>query len=289
MERSPGVASLPVYVRLLRPGNLLLTALAVLLGAALAMLEGGSREPGPPLLAALAAVLIAAGAYALNDAEDRTEDAVNRPGRPVPSGLLPEAWARGTGVVLMLLGVALSLAGGLALAAFAAGAALLLAAYALFLKGLGAPGNLAVAVCAAASFLFGALAAGNLQAGWTPALLAGPIHLAREWIKDVEDVAGDRAAGRRTLAASAGPGWTLRAAALVMILTAMGLPVPYFTGWAGWPYLAVSLPLVGLPLAYWAGGALAWPGRVNPGRLQRGLKWIMVPGMLAVGLGAWLR
>jgi len=64
------------FCRLVRPGNLLLLAAAILLGRALAGRGGGA--PGPPLRRRRGPS--GGGLYVLNDIADRSVDRVNRPG-----------------------------------------------------------------------------------------------------------------------------------------------------------------------------------------------------------------
>lgn len=124
----PGSAlrdSLSAYAALVRVPNLFTAPPDVLAGAALAVAgagasasAGGTTSPATARPAtgaglAVASVLLYAAGTTLNDYFDAPEDAEQRPERPIPSGAVARESA-------LALGVAL-LAGGVALAAFAAG------------------------------------------------------------------------------------------------------------------------------------------------------------------------
>src|SRR6266853_1565196 len=80
------------------------------------------------------------------------------------------------------------------LAAFA-----VLVLYSPVLKRRGVLGNVAVALVAGLPLMYGAIAVGHPAAGLVPWILAAWIHLVREIVKDIDDQAGDRTLGRRTL------------------------------------------------------------------------------------------
>ena len=78
-------------------------------------------------------------------------------------------------------------------------ALLVMLVYSPLLKSRGLQGNLAVAVVASMPLVYGAAAVGYWRAGLVPAVLAAFLHLAREVVKDIEDVPGDLAIGRATV------------------------------------------------------------------------------------------
>jgi geranylgeranylglycerol-phosphate geranylgeranyltransferase len=185
-------------LRLIRAPNLVVAAAGVLAGGWIAL--GAFATPTVLLLAAVAAVGFGAAGYALNDIWDDAADRVNRPvGRPLAAGRI----SRGTADLCVVGGTLL----GLAAAAVVSGTAVLIGAAALgvmvayspVLKRRGLPGNVAVALVAGLPLMFGAIAVGRPRAGIVPWTLAAWIHLVREIVKDLDDEAGDRALGRRTL------------------------------------------------------------------------------------------
>src|SRR5207247_9200149 len=160
----------------------------------------------------------------LNDIGDRAADRGNRPGgeRPLAAGRV----TRGTadlcvaGAAVVGLGAAALVNGTAVPVGVAAFAGLVL--YSPVLKRRGLPGNLAVALVAGLPLVYGAIAVGHAVAGIVPWILAAWIHLVREIVKDIDDQAGDRTVGRRTLPLVLG---ARRASLVAAGLAAAFLPV----------------------------------------------------------------
>ena len=93
------------YLMLVRPVNVVLVAVAVLVGASAA---GRLSWESELLLASLAAALVAAAGYALNDARDVERDRQNKPRRPVAAGRVSPRGAAAVAAALALSGWALS-------------------------------------------------------------------------------------------------------------------------------------------------------------------------------------
>ena len=98
-------------LRLARPANLVTAAADVLAGG---VIVGAGGRPLACLVGA--SVSLYAGGVVLNDYFDRHLDAVERPERPIPTGLVPAGVAAGAGAALLALGVLLA-----ACASFASG------------------------------------------------------------------------------------------------------------------------------------------------------------------------
>ena len=190
--------SIRALYQLLRVGNVLFAGIAVLVGGGLA--THWQALPSALIWGAIAAATIAAGANAANDVYDLPSDRINRPQRPLPSGALT---VRTAVAIACLLSIA-----GIACGAFITplwrfvpfAVALWLWQYNRDWKRRPWLGNIAVAICGAITPLWGAALAGDTAAATMPALLAGIAFFAREVAKDVEDAAGDVAAGFRTTA-----------------------------------------------------------------------------------------
>lgn len=243
------VVRLAGIARVVRPGNLAIVFVGCLTGAVLA---GGftALRPGflrPALIAAFAALLVAAGSNALNDAMDLESDRVNRPARPIPSGVVSRRQAIGvwlaTSVVALFLSASLS---GLHFVV-AASITVLLLAYNVWLKHVPVVGNLAVSGCVAAALIFGGLSEGPNVDVVAAALFALLTTFAREVVKDLQDERGDRLAGSRTLVATAGPRASRFAAASVIAVALAAIPVPYmFMSFSGTYLLIATLAGGGL-------------------------------------------
>ncbi len=175
-------------IELPRPVNCLIAFASVLLGGWL----GIHSIPPPLLFAALSAALITAGGNALNDLCGITEDCVNKPHRPLPSGRLSPGIARLEMGIFLLAGI--SLAFSLPRPAFAIAliAVTSLIFYNTYLKRVPLIGNLTVSALGGLAFLYGGAAVKTLSAPWLIAGFAFLFHLGRELLKDLEDSAGDR-------------------------------------------------------------------------------------------------
>ncbi|SHH24069.1 geranylgeranylglycerol-phosphate geranylgeranyltransferase [Halobaculum gomorrense] len=252
------------YLELARGGNAVAAGALTFVGSFVA---GGLDSPWAVALAVVATTAATGAGNAVNDYFDRDIDAVNRPDRPIPSGRVSAraAAAFATGLFLIATGAALSLPR-LALA-IAVVNLLALLAYTQLFKGLPAVGNVVVAYLTGSTFLFGAAAVGPVAPPtWTLFGLAATATFAREVVKDVEDVAGDREEGLRTLPIVAGERPALALATVAMATAALASALPYIDGTFGAAYLAIVVPADAAML-----GATAWGFR-DPRAAQRWIK-----------------
>lgn len=270
-------------LRLIRAPNLLIAAVGVLAGGWIAL--GQIALPRELLLAALSGIALGAVGNTWNDMRDVAADRINRPGtRPVAAGRV----ARGSAALIVFDGALLGLAcaglvsGTQFLAALGALAVMLV--YSPLLKPIPLLGNVAVAVVAGSPPFYGALAAGRPMAGIVPWVLAAWLHAAREIVKDVEDEAGDRAIGRRTLPIAVGqrPALVIAAGVAVLFVPA-SLLLPWAVGY-GRAYFLIALfaQLAVLLAATWL---LLGGGGENVKRVSILLKSAMVVGLIALVAG----
>ena len=273
-------------LRITRPGNVLLSALALLAAGFVAVGPGALPQAAPQLaLAAAAAMLCVSGGNTLNDWFDRETDRANHPQRVLPRGELSAQAALNWARLLLLTGL---LVAGLLLdnplpLAIAAVAIALLLAYELRLKATGLPGNAIVGLLAGGLFLYGGAATGTPGATLWLAGLAALATLSRELLKDVQDLAGD--SDRRTLPARIGPAATLQLATVVLLLAVALSLTAYaqFDGRGATAYLALVILADGWMLN---GCRLALAGDPRAG--QQALKQGMGIAMLAFIAGAAL-
>jgi geranylgeranylglycerol-phosphate geranylgeranyltransferase len=269
-------------LRLVRATNLLIAAAGVLAGGWIAL--GAVALPKLLAFATLSGIALGAAGNAWNDLCDAAADRLNRPPpggqRPLATGRL----GRGTAELVVFLGglggvaAAALVSGRQVIAALAALAVML--AYSPLIKPRPAAGNVAVALVAGLPPFFGALAVGRPAAGLVPWALAAWIHFAREIVKDLQDEAGDRAIGRRTLPIALGrrPAQVLAAGVAALFVPA-SLVLPYAAGY-GTAYYLVALPaqLAALFAAVWL-----LVDRVD--RVSGILKVAMVVGLVALVSG----
>lgn len=268
-----------VLLRLIRAPNLVIAAAGVLAGGWIAL--GRIALPRELLFAALSAIAIGAVGNTWNDIRDVAADRVNRPGtRPLAAGQI----SRGVADLIVFDGALLGLtfaglvSGWLFLAALAA--LVVMFVYSPVLKPRPLLGNVAVAVVAGSPPFYGALAVGAAAAGVVPWVLAALVHFVREVVKDVEDEAGDRTIGRRTLSIAVGrrPAMVL-AAGVGLLFVPASLLLPRNAGY-GVAYFVIALlaQMAVLVAATWL-----LLGRVE--RVSALLKGAMVVGLIALVAG----
>jgi geranylgeranylglycerol-phosphate geranylgeranyltransferase len=293
------------YLQLLRPLNCLMAAIAVFIGGLLVM--GGLEQPAlnSISLAMLAAFLITGAGNTVNDYIDVEADKVNKPKRPIPSGRVSKGAALAYTAVLFAIGIIL--AGFTTGAAFALAIfnSIVLVAYPAYLQDKLLVGNISVSYLVGSTFLFGGAALGNITLPLVLMMLALFANLAREIVKDLEDMEGDKVSilkkltnGAKRKAASildrfgvGSGGMQLRhshkliaAAALSLALAIAVSPVPFLMGILGYSYLVMLVPtdLAFLACMFLLAQA---PKRRGYKRISKGIKIGMFLGLIAFIVG----
>ena len=210
------------YLALTRPGNMILTAIAVIAGSFIAA--------GPEIMdfqievtiCCVCSMILVGGGNALNDYNDRETDRENHPERPIPSGSISADTASvyaqallGLGLLILLFALENKMPFVIALIGI-----LLLTAYENGLKAAGISGNITVGLMSGAVFLFAGMAVNDPGPTLWMFGLAVLATITREIIKDIQDLEGDR--DRRTLPASIGIENSMRVA-ILFLLIAIGL------------------------------------------------------------------
>jgi len=210
------------YLALTRPGNMILTAIAVIAGSFIAA--------GPEIMdfqievaiCCVCSMILVGGGNALNDYNDRETDKENHPERPIPSGSISADTASiyaqallGSGLLILLFALENKMPFVIALIGI-----LLLTAYENGLKAAGISGNITVGLMSGAVFLFAGMAVNDPGPTLWMFGLAVLATITREIIKDIQDLEGDR--DRRTLPARIGIENSMRVA-ILFLLIAIGL------------------------------------------------------------------
>ena len=266
-------------LRLVRAPNLIIAAAGVCAGGWIAL--GDIAAPKELLFAGLSGMALGAAGNTWNDIRDVAADRINRPGtRPLAVGTV----SRGTADLVLFAGTLLGLVfagliGGLQVVAALAALAVMFC-YSPLLKPRPLLGNLAVALVAGSPPFYGALAVGRPAAGLVPWILAAWLHFVREIVKDVEDEAGDRAIGRRTLPIAVGPRPAMViAAGVALLFVPASLLLPMNDDYAGAYFLfALPVQMTVLIVATWL-----LLGRLA--RVSTLLKGAMVIGLVALVMG----
>ena len=229
-------------LELTRPGNAIAAGVLTFTGSFVA--AGFDADPVPVAAAVAATLFATAAGNAVNDYFDREIDRVNRPDRPIPRGAVTARMGLALSVLLFLCAVVAAASLPITAVAIAVANLLALVAYTRLFKGLPGVGNTVVASLTGSTFLFGGAAVGRVGDPAVVVLfaLAALATLSREIVKDVEDVAGDRAEGLRTLPIVVGEGVALRVGAAVLAIAVAASAVPYLMGTFGLLYVGVVVP-----------------------------------------------
>jgi geranylgeranylglycerol-phosphate geranylgeranyltransferase len=268
-------------VRLLRPLNLLLLAVGTTVGGLLA--GGPAALSGRLGLAALAAALIGGAANSINDVFDVEIDRVNRPDRPLPSGQVSLQVARQVWLVGSALGLLVSLLLSPVHLAMAVAAVGLMYVYSAWLKGVPLLGNAAVSLMVGLVLLFGARAVGDAGPALVGAAFAFLVTMAREILKDVEDLPGDAVRRLETFPASAGVRSAVRLATGLLAAVVLLTPLPFLLmNYSGLYLLIVLAADAFLMRALWM--LHDSEQTVQTGHVSTLLKSAMLTGMLALAV-----
>jgi geranylgeranylglycerol-phosphate geranylgeranyltransferase len=267
---------------LARPNNLAIAFPAIFLGG---FVSRGDLRWGPLLLAGVSGVLLGAGANAINDCYDLEIDRINKPKRPLPSGLLTVGEARAFASAAFASGVLTALFINPACFGVALTSAILLVLYSRALKRTVLLGNLTVAFMLGLALVYGGLAVGGIRNAVVVGVFSFLYNLAREILKDVDDMEGDRSQGAVTFPIRHGVRASLILTTAVLALLAAATVVPFLLGWFSRTYLAIVVPGVDAVLLWVAVSMWRRPEPSNLGRLAVWMKADMLAGLLAVFLG----
>lgn len=230
------------YIEILRPGNAIMSAIVIILVAII------DRSFNMPIILAMLAVFFeTAAGNVINDYFDYNIDLVNKPERPIPSGRISLKNGRNYAYLLFALGTVCGF-----MISFITNnwipfmivllADVVLYLYAYKLKSTPLLGNLTVGFMTGFGFVFGGFTLNN------PNIIITSIYLgffafvmttARELVKDIEDVEGDKLEGARTLPILYGERTTAILAAILIIIDCALCPLLYHINIFGIYYLAI--------------------------------------------------
>lgn len=159
----------------------------------------------------LVPMLVGAAGNLINDYFDVREDRINKPeralvGRTVKRRVVVVTHWGFTAAALVWSTWLSSEAGSLWPFLLVAMFSVVLYLYSPVLKGRGAWGNIAISLCVAGLVAWGGLASGEFSTSgagsslWAFAGVLGWLNFLREWVKDIQDLEGDRAAYHHTMA-----------------------------------------------------------------------------------------
>ncbi len=274
---------LTAFLQLSRPVNVLITFMSVL--AACWIASGITGDWFAMLLAALTGALVTAGANAINDSFDIEIDRINRPNRPLPRGVLTQQDARWMWLIVSVAAFGINLFINLTALLIVIFAVLLLYYYSAWLKRTVIAGNLVVGLMTGMSFIYGGIAVGRMNRATIPALFAFLVTLARELVKDVEDIEGDRKEHAITLPIKYGirPALVLATVSLLVLIGTTFIVAKFCVYHSAFLYIvfiADLLMVVSIVMMWWSSSPL------HMRRVSNNLKLCMVIGLLAIIVGS---
>ena len=272
------------HIRLFRPLNLLTGAFAVYVSSAILR---SLYQTSELTFAILTVVGYNAAANSLNDFIDLKIDQVNRPNRPLTTGLVKRNTALIFSVLLFVGGSVTALF----LSKLAAMITILIVlpliiSYNLKLKQLPLVGNIVIALILGLTFIFSGAVFGNIKPMIIPCFLAFGLTLVRELVKDIEDIEGDRLAGLTTFPIIAGFNRAGKLTALFAVMIGVGALIPYMMGIYSFWYLVFLVLGVETPLVTLVVLLMKSPEKLNFSLASKVLKISTILGIVAIYCGS---
>ncbi len=281
------MTNLGAHLVLLRPLNLLTSALAMVVCASIL---NGLYDIKTLLILIFVVMCFNGGANTYNDVVDVQTDGINRPKRPLVTGAVKMKTAIFMAASLFLIGSTLTFELNWMAQFIALFIVLpLLIFYSKFLKGTPLIGNITIAAILGLSFIFAGAAFDNIGAMIVPAGLAFGLTFVRELIKDVADIKGDTEADLNTFPIRNGlinTAWVVIASSLLIGVSAI---IPYMNGYYGLPYLIILILGVEIPLAIIVFSFYKEPTVSQAKRFSGVLKISTIVGLIAFFIDNYVR
>ena len=269
---------------LMRPVNVIIASLSIFLAA---FICGELTPLINVVFACVSGALITAAANAINDVFDISIDRINKPHRPLPTGIVSinEGWI--FSMFCFAAGIAFSLPINRQAFLIASVISVLLYLYSAKFKRTVLVGNFIVSLATAMAFIYGAVAIGQFTNAIIPATFAFLMHLGREIIKDMEDIKGDRLHNAFTLPVKYGIHSAKWAVIVVFILLIATTFIPFLYGMYGLYYFVLVMLGVNSVLIY----SIISISRISTSKnyrfLSALLKGDMIMGLFAIYAGRW--
>ncbi|MEK7398657.1 MAG: UbiA family prenyltransferase [Candidatus Poribacteria bacterium] len=273
------------YIRLIRPLNGLIAFISVILGALLS--SGGINPIARVLVASFVSALLLSAGNAFNDYCDVESDRVNKPSRPIPSGQIKRQSALKFSVLLFIIGVVLAIFVNWIGFLIALIVSLLLVLYATKLRTIPLLANSTVGFLTGLTFIYGGLAVESAKGAVIPGIFAFLFTVAREVVKDIQDVKGDQSAGMSSLAIDWGTKKAVYISLIFFALLIIVSPIPYIIGYYSLYYLICAVLGVDAVLVYCVVSLLRNPSEANSARIASIMKFDIFVGLVAIYLGSF--
>jgi geranylgeranylglycerol-phosphate geranylgeranyltransferase len=213
------------YLEILRPGNAVMAVIAIFL---MAVISGQFTLEA--LMAAVVVFLVTGAGNSINDYFDHKIYAINKPERPILSGRIALKMALIYSLLLFIIGIIIGFLINWILGIIALLASLLMIYYARDLKTKCLIGNMSISFLTGLCFVFGGVAVGQILVSIYLGIYAFLMTMAREIVKDMEDLEGDKEEGATTLPIIYGKRTSAIIAAIFMLIASLNSPILYFMG-----------------------------------------------------------
>lgn len=235
------------YIEIIRPGNVVMALIAVLLVAIIDL-----NFSLPVVLAVITVFFATSYGNVINDYFDYNIDCINRPDRVLPSGRISIKTGRNYAYFLLISSfiselIAFLITENIIPLIIVVFTLIILYSYARFFKTKPLVGNIIVAFSTGLTFIFGGYAINNLQIieiSYYLGFFAFAMTLAREIIKDIEDVEGDKKEGANTFPIKYGEKMSSIISAILIIITCILCPILYINKIFSIYYLIIVLVAV---------------------------------------------
>lgn len=215
------------YIKLTRPIGAVIVGMAVFIGQTIAL----RTLPDFPTfsISILAAVFLTSASFVINDYFDLEIDIVNRPDRPLPSGIVSRKNALYFWLMLTAVGFYFAFIGSFLSMITIIFAYSLSILYSICLKAHGLIGNITVAFCVSLAFIFGGLSVINSidPIIFLFFILSFFSNLGREIIQGIKDAHGGRIKKLRSVAIIRGPRFAAFLGSICYVLTAVLGPITF--------------------------------------------------------------
>ncbi len=272
------------FLRILRPVNSVMLGVGVLVGV---VITGGLRSIIPLeilILAFITGFALAGSAMVINDYFDREIDALNEPGRPIPSGEVKPKEAVAYSLLLSGVGLAAAFLTSLPNLAIAVFAWFVMMGYSAWGKRTGFLGNLMVSTCIGLPFIYGGVIAGNVSTSLLFSALAFLSNTGREITKGIVDTEGDASRGVKTIAVLYGVDKAAYLASAFYLVAAAASILPLMLGLVSSWYIPFVI-VTDAGLVYGTITLIHDHGRESSRKVKNQVLYWMLFGLLAFAAG----
>ena len=271
------------YIMIIRPLNVFLGGLTILISSLIIKYEGPAISV---ILPVFVVMFFTIGANTLNDYFDYEIDKINRPDRAISSGLVLRNHALILSIFSLFVGVLIALRLNKDSQLLSIGVSLpLIIAYNVKLKNYPLIGNIIVSLILAMSFIYAGLVFEKTEPLIIPALLAFGLTLIREIVKDLADIKGDKSAGLMTFPIVYGKKKTIILCTILSLFLGIGSFIPFLTGYYNTFYGISLILMVEIPLAVVVISLLNKPVILTAKRGSKLLKFCTLGGLLSIYIG----